>query len=154
MSACKKAAVELVGGNHGSQPVRRLQLSRSEAIMALSKESQWVESLPPIERSSGHFHDCHYPSLIEQQQRLPTKTSELNHLTTPACRRLQILLGKRMNGLNPPGELMDSNFTAISMARVKTCFMHNSGSELREGVTFMRSLTETTMGASLGRLVE
>lgn len=54
-----------------------------------------------------------------------------------------------MNGLNPPEELMDSKFTAISMARVKTCVMHNFGGDSYEGVTFMRSLTATTVGDKL-----
>lgn len=53
--------------------------------MALSKESQWIKSSPSIERSSGHFHDFHYPGLIEQQRSLPTETSELSHLNMPAC---------------------------------------------------------------------
>jgi hypothetical protein len=52
------------------------------------------------------------------------------------------------------GSLWTQNFIAIPMARVKTCFMYSSESELHEGKIFIGSLSETTVWASLGRLVE
>jgi hypothetical protein len=49
-------------------------------LLALSKESQCIESSSPLEKLSGHIHDLWYADAIEQEASLPLKIKELNDL--------------------------------------------------------------------------